>query len=109
MCAAISAGTGQLPAVMLDHAVEQLIRQSIRATPAGNFLALPPEQANQLVEQVERIVEDQARHPLAVVASMDVRRYVRRMIEARLNWLEVYSFQELGAEVQLQPIGRVVA
>ncbi|MCC5095028.1 MULTISPECIES: FHIPEP family type III secretion protein [Xanthomonas] len=104
-----TAGTGQLPAVMLDHAVEQLIRQSIRATPAGNFLALPPEQASQLVEQVERIVGDQARHPLAVVASMDVRRYVRRMIEARLGWLEVYSFQELGAEVQLQPIGRVVA
>ncbi|AOY68098.1 FHIPEP family type III secretion protein [Xanthomonas euvesicatoria pv. euvesicatoria] len=103
-----TAGTGQLPAVMLDHAVEQLIRQSIRATAAGNFLALPPEQANQLVEQVERIVGDHAQHPLAVVASMDVRRYVRRMIEARLTWLQVYSFQELGSEVQLQPIGRVV-
>ncbi len=30
------------------------------------------------------------------------------MIEARLTWLQVYSFQELGSEVQLQPIGRVV-
>jgi type III secretion protein V len=44
---------------------------------------------------------------IALVTSMDVRRYARRMIEARLGWLPVYSYQELGEHVDLQPLGRV--
>ncbi|KVK75943.1 hypersensitivity response secretion protein hrcV [Burkholderia cepacia] len=104
-----TAGTGRLPAVMLDAAVEQLIRQSIKATPAGNFLTLAPEQAAKLVAQVEQIVGDAPREPVALVTSMDIRRYCRRMIEARVDWLQVYSFQELSGHVELQPLGRVVA
>lgn len=38
---------------------------------------------------------------------MDIRRYVRRMIEARMQWLSVYSYQELGEHVELKPVGRV--
>jgi type III secretion protein V len=38
---------------------------------------------------------------------MDIRRYVRRMIEPRLQALNVYSFQELGAYVDLQPVGKL--
>jgi len=44
---------------------------------------------------------------LAVVTSMDIRRYVRRMIEQPLGWLDVYSFQELGGNVDLQPLGKL--
>jgi type III secretion protein V len=29
------------------------------------------------------------------------------MIEARLGWLGVYSYQELGEHVELMPLGRV--
>jgi type III secretion protein V len=29
------------------------------------------------------------------------------MIESRLGWLPVYSYQELGSHVELQPLGRV--
>jgi type III secretion protein V len=29
------------------------------------------------------------------------------MIESRLPWLPVYSYQELGSHVQMQPVGRV--
>jgi len=44
---------------------------------------------------------------LAVVTSMDIRRYVRRMIAARLPRLQVYSYQELGEHLALKPVGRV--
>jgi type III secretion protein V len=99
-------GAPQLPAIMLDLQVEQLIRQSIKQTPTGNFLALPPEQIQAFVSRLEAICGGE-RPDIAVVTSMDIRRYFRRMIEARLGWLQVYSFQELGGYVQLKPVGKL--
>ncbi|MGF6955252.1 type III secretion system export apparatus subunit SctV [Paraburkholderia youngii] len=99
-------GAPQLPAIVLDLQVEQLIRQSIKQTPTGNFLALPPEQINAFVGRLEAICGG-VRPDIAVVTSMDIRRYFRRMIEARLSWLQVYSFQELGGHVQLKPVGKL--
>ena len=100
-------GTSKLSAIFIDASVEQLIRQSIKQTPAGNYLALPPDTAANLVQQITTMAGPRSTANIAVVASMDVRRYVRRMIEEKLDWLNVYSFQELGGLVQLQPIGKV--
>lgn len=100
-------GTRQLPAVLFDLPVEQHIRQAIKQTPTGNFLALPPDEANFLVDKIQSFVGQVPREGVALVTSMDIRRYVRRMIEARLDWLSVYSYQELGEHVELQPLGRV--
>ncbi|MDH6146202.1 MULTISPECIES: FHIPEP family type III secretion protein [Paraburkholderia] len=100
-------GVRDLPVVVVDVQVEQHVRQSIKQTPTGNFLALPPEDINHLVNRLVEIVGETPREPLAMVASMDIRRYLKRMIEARLPWLPVYSYQELGAHVDLQPVGRL--
>ncbi|MDE1006340.1 MAG: type III secretion system export apparatus subunit SctV [Paraburkholderia fungorum] len=100
-------GTRQLPAVLFDLPVEQHIRAAIKQTPTGNFLALPPDEANFLVDKIQSFVGQVPREGVALVTSMDIRRYVRRMIEARLGWLSVYSYQELGEHVELQPLGRV--
>ena len=102
-----TAGEKTLAAVVLDMPVEQHIRQSIRQTPTGNFLALPPDEIKYLVDSIAAHAGDAPRPALAVVTSMDIRRYVRRMIESRLGWLPVYSYQELGSHVELQPLGRV--
>jgi type III secretion protein V len=100
-------GKRELPAVLFDLPVEQHIRQSIKQTPTGNFLALPPEEADYLIERIQSFVGDAPREGVALVTSMDIRRYVRRMIEVRIGWLAVYSYQELGEHVQLKPLGRV--
>jgi type III secretion protein V len=100
-------GPRDLPVVLVDVGVEQYIRQSIKQTPTGNFLALPPEEIGHLVAKIVEIVGDAPRRQIAIVASMDIRRYVKRMIDSRLNWLPVYSYQELGAHVDLQPVGRL--
>ncbi|WP_320534160.1 FHIPEP family type III secretion protein [Robbsia andropogonis] len=100
-------GKGALPAILLDIEAEQTIRQSIKQTPAGNFLTLEPQQVNQLLNAIEEIVGTQPPEYLAIVTSMDIRRYFRRMVEQRLKWLQVYSFQELGDDINLQPVGRI--
>ena len=100
-------GQNHLDAILLDPGVEQSIRQCIKPTPAGNYLAMPPEHAMALTNRIAEMAGDAARDGVALVTSMDIRRYVRKMIEARLDWLRVYSFQELGTLVELRPIGRV--
>ncbi|NRF68490.1 type III secretion system export apparatus subunit SctV [Aquincola sp. S2] len=102
-----SAGQNFVHAILLDPHLEQGIRQCIKPTPAGNFLAMPPEQTMAISEHVVQIVKEQSPHGLAIVCSMDIRRYVRKMIEPRIEWLHVYSFQELGSLVELRPVGRV--
>ncbi|SOE96844.1 type III secretion protein V [Burkholderia sp. D7] len=100
-------GGKTLSAVMLDLPVEQHIRQAIKQTPTGNFLALPPEDVALLTDKIQAFVGDVPRNGVALVTSMDIRRYVRRMIEGRISWLSVYSYQELGDHVELRPLGRV--
>ncbi|GJH00560.1 type III secretion system export apparatus subunit SctV [Paraburkholderia terrae] len=102
-------GARILPAILLDAPVEQHIRQAIKQTPTGNYLALPPDQINFLVDSIESFAGLAPRPGIALVTSMDIRRYVRRMIEGRLGWLSVYSYQELGGHLELQPIGHVTA
>ena len=42
-----------------------------------------------------------------VIVSVDIRRYFRKMIEKDYYELPVLSFQELSAEINIQPLGRL--
>lgn len=102
-----SAGQNYISAILLDPGVEQAIRQCIKPTPAGNYLAMAPESAAAITEKVMQICGAQPQRGVAVITSMDIRRYVKKMIESRLDGLRVYSYQELGNQVELRPLGRV--
>ena len=100
-------GSGSLLAVLLDPMVEKMIREAIKPTPAGNYLALPPDTMSAIADGIRGMAGPDPRSGLAVVTSMDIRRYVRRIVEVDMKWLSVYSFQELGTQVRLEPVGRV--
>jgi type III secretion protein V len=100
-----SQGLRKMPAIVLDQELEQTIRQAIKPTPAGNYLTLEPRQVEMIIQSLENMVTDTPPANLAVVTAVDIRRYFRRMIERRLNWLDVYSFQELNGEIDLQLFG----
>ena len=100
-------GAASLSVVLLDAQVEKLIRESIKPTPAGNFLALAPDHMSQIAQRIVDIAGEAPQACFAIVTPMDIRRYVRRIIEVRLKWLNVYSFQELNGQVTLEPVGRV--
>ncbi|UKE74436.1 FHIPEP family type III secretion protein [Xanthomonas graminis] len=103
----VSGGAPQLPALLLEQALEQMIRQAIKPTPAGNFLTLPPEDAKLVTDRIIAMAGDTPSAPLALITSMDIRRYMRRMIEPRIDWLPVHSYQELNGHIELAPIGRI--
>ena len=57
-------------------------------------------------EQVRRILSTSA-GPVVAISSSDVRRYVKTLIEPTAPELVVLSYQEIDADVALQPVGWV--
>ncbi len=104
-----SAGRNMLPAYLLAPKVEETVRAAIRQTSAGSYLALDPAISKKLVENIKKAVGKlPASGPLPVLlSSMDIRRYLRKLIEQDLYELQVISYQELVPEVNIQPLARV--
>lgn len=104
-----SSGQNILAAFMIDPSVEELVRNGIRQTSSGSYLALEPEQTASILEKVKECVGDLSGHmgtPI-ILTSMDVRRYVRRLIEGEYYDLPVLSYQEITNEITVQPLSRI--
>ena len=98
-----------LAAYLLAPNVEDTVRSAIRQTSAGSYLALDPAVSKQLVENIKRAVGDigaNSQRPVLLTA-MDIRRYMRKMIEQDLYDLPVLSYQELTQEINIQPLARI--
>ena len=104
-----SSGHNVLPAYLLAPAVEDAVRGAIRQTSAGSYLALDPEVSKALVENIKKTVGDigASQQRPVLLTSMDIRRYMRKMIEQDLYELPVLSYQELTQEINIQPLARV--
>ncbi len=104
-----SAGKNLLPAYLLAPSVEDTVRGAVRQTSGGSYLALDPGTSRQLLENIKSTVGDlsQSIQKPVLLTSMDIRRYLRKMIEQDLYELPVLSYQELTPEVNIQPLARV--
>lgn len=104
-----SKGQNMLPAILMEPAVEETIRKAIRQTSAGAFLALEPEVTQRFMKAVSDAAgryKTSSQKPVLVV-SMDIRRYVRRLIEGEHYELAVISYQEITSEISVQPVNRI--
>ncbi|MEJ7709053.1 MAG: FHIPEP family type III secretion protein [Pyrinomonadaceae bacterium] len=94
---------------LLDPEIEDVIRGAIRRTPAGSFLSLDPAIAHDILFAFRRQVGElppSAQKPV-VVTDMELRRFVRKMVEIEFPALSVLSYQELAPELNVQPISRI--
>jgi len=106
-----SSGQNILPAYLLAPTVEDSVRGAIRQTSAGSYLALDPQLSKKLLESIKKTVGDlslSSQRPV-LLTSMDIRRYIRKMIEQELYELPVLSYQELTTEINIQPLARIDA
>jgi type III secretion protein V len=98
---------GKLSAWVLEPETEQTVRQAVQQGPTGSFLALPPE----VVKQVQgglhaALTSTDSTQPPVLLTSMDVRRYVKRLLAASLPDVVVLSFQELPPDCEIASLGR---
>jgi type III secretion protein V len=100
-----------LSGILLDGEIEETVRNAIRQTSAGSYLSLAPDVSKRIVQRIRDKATPVLSNgsPCSLITAMDVRRYIRRMIESELPELPVLSYQELAHDITLQPVARVSA
>lgn len=98
-----------MTAYLLDPELEETVRAAVRQTSAGSYLALDPESSRRILGNIKDAMGETPQLPSKAVllTAMDIRRYIRKMIESDLYELPVLSYQELSAEVNIQPLARI--
>lgn len=104
-----SGGRGLLAGYLFDPEVEELVRKSVRQTGGGSYLALDPKVSRKLIGTIKTKLGSyrDAPEPPVLISSMDIRRYVKKLVEGELEGIPVLSFQELGSHVTVQPLARI--
>ncbi|MBI2895438.1 MAG: FHIPEP family type III secretion protein [Deltaproteobacteria bacterium] len=98
---------GTLACFRLAPEIEEAIRDAIQRTPSGNYLALAPDLGREIVGSIVATLAANPDAPRILLTQMDVRRYVRRLIELESPDTTVLSVQEISPEVRIQPVARV--
>jgi flagellar biosynthesis protein FlhA len=107
--AAHTGADGTISTLVLEPAVEDMFRRSLREIAQGTGGALDPELARQLGICFESACRKMLATGLTpcVVTSPDVRRYVRAFAERRCPQLAVLSFRELDPGANIRPFETV--
>jgi type III secretion protein V len=102
-------GATTLRALLLDPMIEQAVHDSVQRTERGSYLAMEPELCREIIVAVKSSLKSLASDELTpvVLTNMEIRRYVRRLLEDELPDLPVLSYAELLPKVEIQPVGRV--
>ncbi|MGF1740035.1 EscV/YscV/HrcV family type III secretion system export apparatus protein [Vibrio profundum] len=91
---------------LIGDGIENMIRESIRQTSAGGYSALSPQQNELILDKIRQYTLNSDVETVLLTA-IDIRRYLRKIIEKDLYTLPVLSFQELGEEVELKVQGSI--
>ena len=101
----------RLRAIALDPAIEMEVSESIAQTADGEYLAMNPERAADLVrslgDQVDAAVA-RGRRPVLLCSSR-CRRHLRRLCEQALPQLSVCAYNEIAPGISVETIGVVTA
>lgn len=104
-----SQGQSILSVYLLDPEIEDMVRAAIKQTSAGSYLALDPDSVQLILHAMRSTIVPTpvgGQAPLLLTA-IDVRRFVRKLIEGEFPEMSVISYQEIVPEIRIQPLGRI--
>jgi type III secretion protein V len=106
---AFSNGTGVLPVYMLAPETEKLLQSNLRQTPAGIFFALPPDVTQRFANTLRDLETEHDKDSVrpVILTGVELRRHIRRHLEASFGNLPVLSIQELTTNISLNPVGEI--
>lgn len=104
-----SQGQSVLSVYILDPEIEDMVRGAIKQTSAGSYLALDPDSVQLILQSVRNTVSPPppGGQPPVILTAIDVRRFVRKLIEMEFSDISVVSYQEVVPEIRIQPLGRI--
>ena len=97
---------GELRAMMLSAEAEDMVRKGIRQTSSGSFLNLEPAASDELMDLFALGLDglNIAHKDMVLLTSVDVRRFIKKLVETRFRELEVVSFGEIADGVSVNVI-----
>jgi type III secretion protein V len=104
-----SGGQNIIPAYLISKEIEDAVRGAVRQTSGASYLALAPDVHRQILAAVKNTVGSIGRHslPPVLLAPMDIRRFMRKIVERDFPDLPVLSYQELEPSSNIQPLERI--
>jgi type III secretion HrcV family protein len=102
-------GKSFISVYVLDPEIEDMVRGAIKQTSAGSYIALDPDSQQLILNAMRKVVKlppSGGGQPV-ILTAIDVRRFVRKLIESEFPTVAVLSYQEIIPEVRIQPLGRV--
>ena len=102
-------GKNLLVVYLLDPEIEDIVAGAVQQTETGNYLALDPESTQEILKAVRKQIGNlppSAQRPV-ILTGMNIRRYIKKIVELEFPSLVVLSFQELASEVRVQPVARI--
>ena len=96
-------GSGRIRAIMVSQNMEEIVRNGIKQTSMGTFLNLEPHEMAEVMDLFEAGLSSiSIQHKdLVVLTSIDVRRFVKKLLESKYVDLEVLSFGEITDSIQI--------
>lgn len=105
ICQRFSQNRNYLTVLRIGEGIENVIRQSIRQTSAGAYSELNARQSGLILNKIKNAVEN--KNDILLLTSIDVRYFLRKIIEHEFFGLAVLSLQEIGDEMPVKVEGMV--
>jgi flagellar biosynthesis protein FlhA len=100
---------GNLSIMTMDHAIENLMLQSLQQTTQGSFLSIEPEITQKIIRQIAKNVEkftSQNLQPI-ILCSVQVRLHLRKLVDRFIPNLVVLSYNDILPSIRIQSLGIV--
>ncbi|PYF07122.1 flagellar biosynthesis protein FlhA [Ureibacillus chungkukjangi] len=103
------AGGTSLKVITIPGKIEKLVADSIQQTDHGNYLAMDPQDSQNVLEAIAREVEKVSfmeQSPI-ILCSPGIRMYLRQLTERYFSQIPILSYNELDSNVEIQSVGVV--
>ena len=104
-----TAEDNKLYAVTLDPQLEEELNQSLEQSDQGNYLALDPQRAQNIIEKIAQTLQTllQQGHEPILLTAPPIRRPIKELSYRSFEELVVLSYNELQNDLDLQILGTV--
>ncbi|MGL4721514.1 MAG: FHIPEP family type III secretion protein, partial [Kluyvera intermedia] len=101
------AANGQIRTLVMSHDMESLVRRGIRQTSGGTFINLPPPETESILRSLEQCISRNGANArdIVLMVSLDIRRFVKKIIEGSYPEMEVLSYGDVASGVDVDVIG----
>lgn len=100
---------GVIRTLVMSHEMESEIRAGIRQTSNGTFINLAPPETENIIKRLESSLSENGMdaRDIILMVSLDIRRFVKKIVEGVYPEMEVLSFGEISIGVEVNVIGSI--